>query len=103
MPASLKERVSRRRKVRAAEIASSPRQRRLDDRPQRRLQPHLTGKRTTPPHDALYWRWVAQAAIREGKWKLLRGGGREYLEGFSLVSGDDDFSDYVPHGLKICW
>ena len=79
MPASLKERVSRRRKVRAAEIASSPRQRRLDDRPQRRLQPHLTGKRTTPPHDALYWRWVAQAAIREGKWKLLRGGDREYL------------------------
>jgi PIN domain nuclease of toxin-antitoxin system len=24
-------------------------------------------------------------------------------EGFSLVSGDDDFSHYVPHGLKICW
>ena len=24
-------------------------------------------------------------------------------EGFSLVSGDDDFPDYVPHGLKICW
>ena len=43
------------------------------------LLPHLTGKRTTPPHDALYWRWVAQAAIREGKWKLLRGGDREYL------------------------
>ena len=24
-------------------------------------------------------------------------------EGFSLVSGDDAFPDYVPHGLKICW
>jgi PIN domain nuclease of toxin-antitoxin system len=24
-------------------------------------------------------------------------------EGFSLVSGDDDFPAYVPHGLKICW
>jgi len=43
------------------------------------LLPHLTGKITTRPHDALYWRWVAQAAIREGNWKLLRGGDREYL------------------------
>ena len=24
-------------------------------------------------------------------------------EDFTLVSGDDDFPDYVPHGLKICW
>jgi arylsulfatase A-like enzyme len=43
------------------------------------LVPHLTGKITTPPHAALYWRWMAQSAIREGDWKLLRGGEREYL------------------------
>lgn len=43
------------------------------------LIPHLRGDIKTPPHDALYWRWVAQAAIREGDWKLLRGGPREYL------------------------
>ncbi|MBC7964851.1 MAG: sulfatase-like hydrolase/transferase [Fuerstia sp.] len=43
------------------------------------LIPHLTGEIKTPPHDALYWRWVAQSAIREGNWKLLRGGDREYL------------------------
>ena len=43
------------------------------------LLPYLTGTITTPPHDALYWRWVAQSAIREGNWKLLRGGDREYL------------------------
>lgn len=24
-------------------------------------------------------------------------------EGFSLVSGDDKFPAYAPHGLKICW
>ena len=43
------------------------------------LVPHLKGEIKTPPHDALYWRWVAQSAIREGNWKLLRGGDREYL------------------------
>jgi uncharacterized sulfatase len=43
------------------------------------LLPHLTGEIKTPPHDALYWRWTAQSAIREGQWKLLRGGPREYL------------------------
>ncbi|MCB1278437.1 sulfatase-like hydrolase/transferase [Prosthecobacter sp.] len=43
------------------------------------LIPHLTGENKAPPHDALMWRWVAQSAIREGKWKLLRGGDREYL------------------------
>ncbi|MDH4455433.1 MAG: sulfatase-like hydrolase/transferase, partial [Verrucomicrobiota bacterium] len=43
------------------------------------LLPHLTGENKAPPHDALYWRWMAQSAIREGNWKLLRGGEREYL------------------------
>ncbi len=43
------------------------------------LLPHLRGEITTPPHEALMWRWMAQSAIREGNWKLLRGGEREYL------------------------
>jgi uncharacterized sulfatase len=43
------------------------------------LIPHLTGEKKSPPHDFLAWRWIAQAAIREGEWKLLRGGQREYL------------------------
>ena len=43
------------------------------------LIPFLSGEKATPPHASLYWRWVAQAAIREGKWKYLRGGTREYL------------------------
>ncbi len=43
------------------------------------LLPHLTGETKAAPHDALYWRWSAQSAIREGNWKLLRGGEREYL------------------------
>lgn len=43
------------------------------------LMPFLSGQDTSAPHDALMWRWTAQSAIREGKWKLLRGGDREYL------------------------
>ena len=43
------------------------------------LIPYLSGENQAAPHEALYWRWVAQSAIREGDWKLLRGGDREYL------------------------
>ncbi len=43
------------------------------------LLPHLQGEIQTSPHDFLAWRWIAQSAIREGNWKLLRGGDREYL------------------------
>lgn len=43
------------------------------------LLPYFSGQLRTPPHDALMWRWTAQSAIREGDWKLLRGGDREYL------------------------
>ena len=43
------------------------------------LIPYLKGEITKPPHEALMWRWMAQSAIREGNWKLLRGGEREYL------------------------
>ncbi|MDZ4818587.1 MAG: sulfatase [Planctomycetota bacterium] len=32
----------------------------------------LTGKTKEPPHEALYWRFGDQMAIRRGKWKLVR-------------------------------
>jgi arylsulfatase A-like enzyme len=35
------------------------------------LTPHLTGANSAAPHDALYWRFWSQAAVREGRWKLL--------------------------------
>ncbi|TWU08436.1 sulfatase family protein [Stieleria varia] len=43
------------------------------------LIPFLSGDNTAPPHDALMWRWTGQSAIREGDWKLVRSGRREYL------------------------
>ena len=33
---------------------------------------HFTSKQTTAPHDQIYWKFTISAAIREGKWKLIR-------------------------------
>lgn len=35
------------------------------------LIPHLTGEKATAPHEALYWRFGPQQAIRRGNWKLV--------------------------------
>lgn len=43
------------------------------------LIPFLNQEENGVPHETLFWRWIAQSAVREGKWKYLRGGTREYL------------------------
>ena len=43
------------------------------------LIPFLGGENRAAPHEFLTWRWGGQSAIREGKWKFLKGGDREYL------------------------
>jgi len=40
------------------------------------LLPFLSGKKKGAPHEALYWRFGEQLAIRQGDWKLVRAGGR---------------------------
>ncbi len=35
------------------------------------LMPHLKGTIKTPPHEALYWRFGPQKAIRKGNWTLV--------------------------------
>jgi uncharacterized sulfatase len=35
------------------------------------LMPFLTGGKAEAPHDFLYWRWRSQAAIFDGRWKLV--------------------------------
>ena len=37
------------------------------------LLPFLTGEKSAAPHDALYWRFGQQIAIRKGDWKLVKG------------------------------
>lgn len=52
------------------------------------LLPYLQGEKEGPPHAFLCWRWIAQAAIRAGKWKFLKCEDREYL--FNL---EEDLSE----------
>lgn len=39
------------------------------------LLPYLKGEKTEVPHEALYWRFGQQIAIRKGDWKLVKGAG----------------------------
>ena len=41
--------------------------------------PFLTGENKAAPHDALYWRWMSQAAVLEFPYKLIALGDRERL------------------------
>lgn len=43
------------------------------------LIPYLTGEKEGDPHEALFWRFWDQAAIREGNFKYLSAGEREFL------------------------
>jgi uncharacterized sulfatase len=61
--------------------------------------PHFTGEIKEPPHDALFWRWIAQSAVREGKWKLLRGGSREYL--FDLSNDVEEKHDVLAEHPEV--
>jgi arylsulfatase A-like enzyme len=44
------------------------------------LLPHLTGNAAGPPHEALFWRFGEQMAIRRGDWKLVRYGPNANLQ-----------------------
>jgi len=43
------------------------------------LLPYLDGKHAQPPHDALYWRFGDQGAVRIGEWKLFLRQGKGEL------------------------
>ncbi len=63
------------------------------------LVPFLTGQEEKPPHEFLAWRWIAQSAIREGNWKLLRAGEREYL--FDLEADPSEKKDLADRHPEI--
>lgn len=41
------------------------------------LIPFLRGEKSGAPHDALYWRFGEQMAVRKGDWKLVRSAGEQ--------------------------
>jgi arylsulfatase A-like enzyme len=67
------------------------------------LLPYVQGKQTTPPHDALYWRFGSQLAVRMGDWKLVKApgagaaapgaGGRATTEGAHLYNLASDIGE----------
>jgi uncharacterized sulfatase len=52
------------------------------------LMPFLLGQKNGSPHDALYWRWRSQAAVRTDRWKLIFLGGQKFL--FDLKSPETE-------------
>jgi len=63
------------------------------------LIPYLTGEKTTAPHEILFWRWIAQSAARQGKWKYLRGGARKYL--FDLEADPEEQHNLIGEHPQI--
>ena len=59
------------------------------------LLKYLTGEDTTAPHEALYWRFGPQMAIRKGKWKLVdwRDFGTKKNSGLELYDLEKDISE----------
>lgn len=75
------------------------------------LLPFISGEKTTPPHDALYWRFGEQMAVRMGDWKLVRydnnvddnGGGTSPVKLYNLASDITETKDLAasePEKLK---
>ena len=80
----------------AVELAGLPKDESLDGV---NLVPYLSGRLKGTPHKTLQWRWIAQAAIREGKWKFLKGGKREYL--YDLENDRGELSNLLLSEPKI--
>lgn len=64
------------------------------------LVPYLRGEKNGSPHPALYWRWRSQAAIRKGRWKLVKLA-RERTFLFDLDSASGEKRDVLAKHSEI--
>ena len=73
------------------------------------LIPFLKRETASAPHETLFWRWVAQSAASDGRWKYLRGGKREYLfdlendteEKYNLIHEQPEIAKRLSGQLEI--
>ncbi len=64
------------------------------------LIPHLTGEVSGPPHEALYWRFWDQAAVRMGQWKYIQAGkAAKYL--FDVASDEHEKRNLITQHPEI--
>ena len=63
------------------------------------LIPFLIDERNEEPHRALYWRFWSQSAIREGKFKYLKFGNREFL--FDVTSKEHETINLIGQYPKV--
>jgi arylsulfatase A-like enzyme len=63
------------------------------------LLPYLAGQDRKEPHDALYWRFGAQMAIRQGNWKLVKHAGGEAQELYDLAADIGESKDLAAKEL----
>jgi arylsulfatase A-like enzyme len=57
------------------------------------LLPYLEGKTTQPPHEALYWRFGIQYAVRQGDWKLVKPSINDTPHLFNLIKDPGENND----------
>jgi arylsulfatase A-like enzyme len=67
------------------------------------LLPYMTGEKKEAPHEALYWRFGSQIAVRKGPWKLVKApadgaapgalGGAASTEGAELYNLEKDIGE----------
>jgi arylsulfatase A-like enzyme len=57
------------------------------------LMPFITGKDNGRPHEALYWRYGPQWAIRKGDWKLMKGPQSSQPELYNLTADISEAKD----------
>jgi arylsulfatase A-like enzyme len=62
------------------------------------LIPYLTGEKEGNPHEALFWRFWDQSAVRKGDWKFLKAGNREFL--FDLSSDQHEKENLISQNPK---
>ncbi len=67
------------------------------------LLPYLEGKTSEPPHDALYWRFGIQYAVRQGDWKLVKAHMNDSPRLFDLardLGEKNDLAEEEPDKVK---